>query len=163
MSSYDFHTGDQIVNSFIIIFLSPNARPDTTESRDLNKNPLTVFNLPQVNILDIRPTEANEKVDLFDKCMRNVLKGQFGHGKYHFTEYKFCKGWFGKKFSNEIELLTEQPEYGFEIDALNSKELLKLNEPEYENMSEDVENQVARIRAEGFRNYFERQKNHESE
>lgn len=38
--------------------------------------------------------------------MRDVMRGKFGHGKYHFTEYKFCKGWFGKKFSDEVELIT---------------------------------------------------------
>lgn len=56
-------------------------------------------------LTDIKPMESDD-VDWFDKCMRNVMRGKFGHGKYHFTEYKFCKGWFGKTFSDEVELIT---------------------------------------------------------
>ena len=96
--------------------------------------------------------------------MRDVLRGQFGYGKYHFTEYKFCKGWFGKKFSDEIELQTVEPNDLVEIDALNSEELSNFNlEPEYENMDEDAANAMMRTRDKNIRNYFDSQKNNENE
>lgn len=69
-------------------------------------------------LTDIKPKESDD-VDWFDKCMRDVMRGKFGHGKYHFTEYKFCKGWFGKKFSDEVELITIK--YSEEMEVFDPK------------------------------------------
>lgn len=70
----------------------------------------------------------SDKVDRFDKCMQDEMRGKFGYGKYHFTEYKFCKGWFKKKFPDEVELQTINYKYLVDTNELDSDEMFKLEQ-----------------------------------
>ncbi|XP_055304337.1 uncharacterized protein LOC129569509 [Sitodiplosis mosellana] len=108
----------------------------TTEPSDQIEIPIFRFDLSK-GIIDIGPTESGHKVDFFDKCMRDVMRGKFGNGKYHFSEYIFCKGWFGKKFSDEVELETVAHE-SIEINALDSDEQIKIGDPERVDSNEEL-------------------------
>lgn len=114
-------------------------------SLDLKDNPLGLnigplgFSIPYT-LTETQPKEPDD-VDLFDKCMRDVMRGNFGHGKYHFTEYKFCKGWFHKKFSDEVELQTiRYPRVYNALDPNESFESLEKNSEEVKKWMEEKPN-----------------------